>query len=65
MKSERKVKIQKAKEAFMKSFTFKKFKQISKYRNCKMDDYLSYVEKMEVLAVLLLESYIFEQSHPL
>lgn len=58
-------KLQKSRDSFMKRFTFKKFKEIGKYRNCNRDDYLRYVDKIESLAVLLLESYIFEQSQTL
>jgi len=55
-------KMQKAKESFMKCFSFEKFKKIANYRNCNMTDYHKYLEKIEGLAILLLESYIFEQS---
>lgn len=65
MKVEQTDKLQKAKEVFMKTFPFKKFTKIDKYRNCNKSDYLKYVEKMQFLAVLLLESYIFEQSPPI
>ena len=58
-------KLQKSRDSFMKRFTFEKFKGIAKYRNCNRDDYLKYIEKIESLAVLLLESYIFEQSQTL
>lgn len=53
-------KMQKAKESFMKCFSFEKFKKIAKYMNCNKADYHKYLEEIEGLVILLLESYIFE-----
>lgn len=56
-------KIQQAQKAFKKRFTFKDFKAIPKYRNCKRKEYVKYLQNIESLALLLLESYIFNQRN--
>jgi len=52
----------KSKEKLMKILSFDKIRKIPKYRNFKMAQYLILIDKLELLAILLLESYIFIQN---
>ena len=53
----------KSKEKLMKILSFDKIRKIPKYRNFKMARYLILIDKLELMAVLLLESYIFIQNN--
>lgn len=52
----------KSKEKLMKILSFDKIRKIPKYRNFKMAQYLTLIDKLELMAILLLESYIFIQN---
>lgn len=52
----------KSKEKLMKILSFDKIRKIPKYRNFKMAQYLILIDKLELMAILLLESYIFIQN---
>lgn len=55
--------IEQARKRLMKRFPIEKIREIPKYRNCNEAQYLHLIEKLESIAVLLLESYIFTQSN--
>lgn len=54
--------LEQAREKLKKMLPIEKIRQIPKYRNFNMEQYLQLLEKLEVLSVLLLESYIFTQN---
>lgn len=56
-------KMQQASKKLRESLTFEKIRQIPKYRNFSMAQYLNLINNIEDLAVLLLESYIFTQNN--
>jgi len=54
--------IEQAHKRLMKRFPIEKIREIPQYRNCNTEQYLKIIEKLESIAILLLESYIFTQS---
>lgn len=62
MKKPEKQSLEQARAKLKKMLPFEKIKQIPKYRNFNKAQYLQLLERLEVLSVLLLESYIFTQN---
>lgn len=56
--------LERAKEKLMKKIPFEFVTKIPKYRSFNMAQYLQLVDKLESIAILLLESYIFTQNKP-
>jgi len=56
-----KSRLEKARENLMKRLPFEVIHKIDKYRNHNMEQYLQLVDRLELLSILLLESYIFNQ----
>ena len=52
-----------AREKLMKKLPYSAILKIKHYRNFTMEQYLQLIDKLELLAVLLLESYIFTQNN--
>ena len=56
-----KSRLEKARENLMKRLPFEVIRKVDKYRNYNMEQYLQLVDRLELLGILLLESYIFNQ----
>ncbi len=54
-----KSRLTKAKERLMARFPIDTIRRIPKYRNLNNDQYVLLIDKLERLAIILLESYIF------
>jgi hypothetical protein len=63
MDKPRENKLQKASKKLRESLTLEKIRKIPKYRNINMAQYLELISKIENLAILLLEAYIFTQNN--
>jgi len=57
--------LEKARQKLMNAFPLERLKQIPKYRDCTKTQYLQLIQKLEILGLLLLESYIIHQSNQL
>jgi hypothetical protein len=63
MDKPRENKLQIASKKLRESLTLEKIRKIPKYRNLNMAQYLELINKIENLAILLLEAYIFTQNN--
>ena len=52
-------KLEQARERFMQRFPIDRIRKLKKYRNLSDQQYIKLVNNLEIIGVLLLESYIF------
>ncbi len=64
-KGKTKDKLAKARERLMQQLPIEKVRKVAKYRNLTMEQYLILVDKLEILAITTLESYIFDLNDQL
>ena len=63
MKKPDTTRLEKAKQELMKRLPLEKIRQIPKYRNYKMEQYLQLIDNISDMAIILLESYIFTENN--
>lgn len=58
MKEPKKFRLQKAKENLLKKLPLKKIKQIPKYKNLTMEQYLRLIDKLETMALFVIDNFL-------
>lgn len=62
MKQLTKDRLHKAKEQLREKLPFKKIKQIPKYKNLSLEQYLMLLTKLESIALFVIESYLNQKQ---